>query len=154
LRLCVVVQAVDISDSRLPNVEGAGFPGPFGAHHFDCGTTGPEGAAGAGAGAAGAAGCGLPCKLLSSPPGASGGGAPGAGALGPSGFSCSTEAGLRFMPARIDSTRLVTKNSPAKIAVVRVSTLPAPRLVMNPPVEPIPSPPPSERCSSTTPIKA
>src|SRR5215471_7738950 len=58
------------------------------------------------------------------------------------------------MPARIESTRLVAKNSAARMAVVRVSTFAVPRLVRKPPPEPMPRPPPSERCSSTTPIMA
>src|SRR5512135_3798707 len=54
----------------------------------------------------------------------------------------------------IDSSKLVTKNSAASVQVVVVSTLPVPRLVMNPPPPPMPRPPPSDFCSSTTPIKA
>src|SRR4029450_13180526 len=87
------------------------------------------------------------------PPPPSGGGVPGAvGALGLP--PCRIEVGLRLVPARIDSVRLVRKNSPARIAVARVRTLAVPRLVMKPPVEPMPRPPPSERCKSTTPIMA
>ncbi len=117
--------------------------------YFDCGTCGPAGAAGA----AGAAGGEPPCNWLSKPPPLpppSGVGAPGAvGALWP---PSRIEVGLRFIPAKIDSRRLVTKNRPARIAVARVRTLAVPRLVMKPPDEPMPSPPPSERCNSTTPI--
>src|SRR4029453_14636825 len=87
------------------------------------------------------------------PPPPSGVGVPGAvGALWLP--PCRIEVGLRFVPARIDSARLVKKNSPARIAVARVRTLAVPRLVMKPPVEPMPRPPPSERCKSTTPIMA
>ena len=64
------------------------------------------------------------------------------------------EVGARPHPARIDRMRLVRKNRPARIAVVRVSTFAVPRLVMKPPLEPMPSPPPSERCNSTAPIMA
>src|SRR5674476_1420812 len=65
-------------------------------------------------------------------------------------------AGLNRKPTRIDRMRLVTKNRPARTAVARVSKLAVPRLLMNPPppLPPMPSPPPSDFCSSTTPIKA
>ena len=43
------------------------------------------------------------------------------------------ERGLRSKPARIDRNRLVAKNSPARIAVARVSTLAVPRLDRKPP---------------------
>ena len=42
-----------------------------------------------------------------------------------------TGLGLRSIPARIDSTKLVQKNAAARIAVVRVSTLEVPRLDRN-----------------------
>jgi hypothetical protein len=54
----------------------------------------------------------------------------------------------------MDSVRLVAKKTAARMAVVRVSMLEVPRLDRNPPEEPIPSPPPSDFCSNTTPIIA
>src|SRR4051794_12158637 len=51
----------------------------------------------------------------------------------------------------------MAKNAVPRIAVVRVSRLVVPRPLMNPPMPcdvPIPSPPPSERWISTTPISA
>src|SRR6266536_616563 len=161
-------------DSPSPICSKAGGPEPRPSEYpryFDCGTCGPAGAGAGAAGAGGAAGCpcwpdgcpcwpdGCPCwRSVSStprPPPPSGCGAPaGPGwvvGLVPSRIEC----GLRSQPARIDSTRLVAKNTAASVAVVRVNTLALPRLVMNPPpVLPMPSPPPSERCSRTTPVMA
>src|SRR5579862_404795 len=62
------------------------------------------------------------------------------------------ELGLRSKPAIHDSNRLVTKKPAARNAVVRVSTLAVPRPVMKPEVE-LTSPPPSDFCNSTTPIR-
>ena len=56
-------------------------------------------------------------------------------------------------PASQDSAKLVTKNPTASNAVVRVRTFAVPRPVMKPLVE-LTSPPPSDFCSSTTPIMA
>src|ERR1700724_2926091 len=62
------------------------------------------------------------------------------------------ELGLRSKPAIQDNNRLVTKKPAARNAVVRVKTLAVPRPVMKPEVE-LTSPPPSDFCSSTTPIR-
>lgn len=64
------------------------------------------------------------------------------------------ERGFLSQLASTESRRLVEKNTAARIAVVRVSTLEVPLLERNPPVEPIPSPPPSDFCNRTTPIRA
>ncbi len=117
---------------------------PYGRPYCDRGTCGPDGGAG----------CwpAPPCSWSSTPPPwPSGAGAPGlpcwAGAW-------MIELGLRSWLARIDRIRLVAKNPAARMAVARVSTLAEPRLVMKPPVDPMPSPPPSDFCSSTAPIRA
>jgi hypothetical protein len=62
------------------------------------------------------------------------------------------DAGCRPRPASHDNARLVMKNPTANKAVVRVRTLAVPRPVMKPLVE-LTRPPPSDFCSSTTPIK-
>src|SRR5262249_35109664 len=93
------------SHSRTHNAEGPVSPALHSYLHFDCGTSGPAGAAGV---AGGAGGC-PPCSWLSRPPLPlpSGAGAPGAvGALWP---PCRIDVGFLFMPAKIDSIRLVTK---------------------------------------------
>jgi hypothetical protein len=64
------------------------------------------------------------------------------------------EAGLRSIPASTESTKLVAKKSPAKIAVARVRTFAVPRLDMKPAPLPRPSPPPSDRCRRTRPTMA
>src|SRR5262249_32026946 len=61
---------------------------------------------------------------------------------------------VRLRLAIHDSSRLVAKNPIARNAVVRVNRFAVPRLDMNPLGDPTPSPPPSERCSRTTPISA
>ena len=62
------------------------------------------------------------------------------------------EAGWRPRPASHDSAKLVMKKPTASNAVVRVRTLAVPRPVIKPLVE-LTRPPPSDFCSSTTPIK-
>src|ERR1700729_2175093 len=121
--------------------------------YCDCGTCGPLGA-GAGAGA------GFPhpppFNRSSTPPppliGGAVGGAPGVSWSGAPPVWM-IEVGLRSRPAIHDSNRLVTKKPAARNAVVRVSTLAVPRPVMKPLVE-LTSPPPSDFCNSTTPIRA
>jgi hypothetical protein len=93
--------------------------------HCDCGTCGPEGAGGA---------CSFWRRVSRSPP------------LCPGGAR-----GLRSKPASSDKSKLVAKNTPAKTAVVRVRTFDVPRLERNPPLDPMPRPPPSDFCSNTTP---
>src|SRR5579862_6030028 len=134
----------------------------------DCGTCGPPGASGA----AGLRGAGLegadplpdgavlppePPSWLSKPllpelSGATGGGLPGAGVswVGEP-LPGMSVVGSRLWAASSDSSRLVAKNPAAKNAVVRVSTLAVLRPVINPLVE-LTKPPPSDFCSSTTPI--
>src|ERR1700728_4496915 len=63
------------------------------------------------------------------------------------------DVGLRSTPASHDSARLVRKKPAARNAVVRLKTLAVPRPVIKPLVE-LTNPPPSDFCSSTTPIKA
>ena len=64
----------------------------------------------------------------------------------------SSWAGLRERTVRM---RLVVKNMAARMMVARVSALPAPRADMKLPAPPpMPSAPPSERCKSTTPVRA
>ncbi len=118
--------------------------------YCDRGTCGSVGAAGA-AGAAGGADCSCCRKRSSTPPPVPLGGSGCCCCAGELEFSM-MERGLRSIPAMIESRRLVAKKPAARIAVARVSTLAVPRLVMKPPVEPMPSPPPSDFCSSTTPI--
>jgi hypothetical protein len=121
---------------------GAGCP-PAGA--------GEAGAAGTGIedGFAGA-GCGVGCA------GAGNVGAPGSVVIGPSvpGVSGPDE---RVAFATSASAIDVVMKIVAKITVVRVSALAAPRPVINPPAPPPvprPRPPPSERCRRMTPIIA
>ena len=55
-----------------------------------------------------------------------------------------------------DVELFLKRNKAARIAVTRVRKLAVPRTLMNepaPPEEPMPSPPPSDRCSNTTPIR-
>src|ERR1700722_267839 len=121
--------------------------------YCDCGTCGPLGA-GAGAGAAFP-----PAPFLrrsrTPPPapltGGAAGGAPGVSWLAGAPVRM-IEVGLRSKPAIQDNNRLVTKKPAARNAVVRVKTLAVPRPVMKPEVE-LTSPPPSDFCSSTTPIR-
>src|ERR1700733_11821604 len=63
------------------------------------------------------------------------------------------DVGLRSTPASHDSARLGRKKPAARNAVVRLKTLAVPRPVIKPLVE-LTNPPPSDFCSSTTPIKA
>ena len=79
-------------------------------------------------------------------------GSGGAGSLGGSAVEGS-EMDLRPWPASNESTRLVMKKPVARTAVARVSAFAVPRLLRNPLVE-LTKPPPSDFCSSTTPIKA
>src|SRR3569623_110473 len=61
----------------------------------------------------------------------------------------------RSSSRRMVSPMAVAKNSAARIAVVRVNRLAEPRTVIRPPaLPPMPSPPPSERCSRMTAISA
>src|SRR6202795_1632423 len=117
--------------------------------YCDCGTSGPLGAG---------AGAGLPGprfnRSRTPPPPLMGGAAGGA-----AGVSCPgappvwmIEVGLRSKPAIPDSNRLGTKKPAARNAVVRVSTFAVPRPVIKPLVE-LTSPPPSDFCNSTTPIR-
>src|ERR1700682_4881857 len=121
--------------------------------YCDCGTCGPLGA-GAGAGAGLPPGPFLSRSRTPPPPPLNGGATGGAPVV-----SCLAgtpvrmiEVGLRSKPAIQDNNRLVTKKPAARNAVVRVSTLAVPRPVMKPLVE-LTSPPPSDFCSSTTPIR-
>lgn len=145
-------------------------------HHCyrDCGTCGPLGAgagldgAGAGLDGAGAADDGPgaagppaggvlpPPSVPSKPPlpefnGATGGGAPGAWRAGA--LPGISDTGAPLCAAKSDRIRLVRKNPAARSAVVRVSTFAVPRPVMKPLVV-LTSPPPSDFCSKTTPIRA
>src|SRR5215471_16188151 len=119
--------------------EGAGRPAPD-VCHCERGTCGP-------------AGCSCCRNVSSTPPPPCPGAPAGACWVGPPVFWM-IDRGLRSAPASIESTRLVAKKVAASTAVVRVSTLAVPRLDRNPPVEPMPSPPPSDFCNSTTPIMA
>ena len=78
----------------------------------------------------------------------------GAGAVGAGCTRSTTLVGAVCWLNRYDSPRLVTKNSVARIAVVRVSALAVPRADMKPDPPPMPRPPPSDRWMRTTPIKA
>src|SRR5580698_4055768 len=118
--------------------------------YCDCGTCGPLGA---GDGAVLPPGPFLSSSRTPPPPlmGGAAGGAPGVSWAGAPPVWM-IELGLRSKPAIQDSNRLVTKKPAARKAVVRVSTLAVPRPVMKPEVE-LTSPPPSDFCSSTTPIR-
>src|SRR5580704_3720174 len=118
--------------------------------YCDCGTCGPLGA---GAGAVLPPGPFLSRSRTPPPPlmGGAAGGAPGVSWAGAPPVRM-IETGLRSKPAIHDSNRLVTKKPAARNAVVRVSTLAVPRPVMKPEVE-LTSPPPSDFCSNTTPIR-
>src|ERR1700692_2477836 len=120
--------------------------------YCDCGTCGPLGA-GAGVGAALPPGPLLSMSRTPPPPlmGGATGGAPGVSWAGAPPVRM-IEVGLRSKPAIQDSNRLVTKKPAARNAVVRVKTFAVPRPVMKPEVE-LTSPPPSDFCSSTTPIR-
>src|SRR5580700_3032309 len=123
------------------------------AAYCDCGACGPLGA-GAGAGAALPPGPFLRRSRTPPPPplmGGAVGGAPGVSWAGAPPVWM-IEVGLRSKPAIQDNNRLVTKKPAARNAVVRVSTLAVPRPVMKPEVE-LTSPPPSDFCNSTTPIR-
>src|SRR5580692_711464 len=120
--------------------------------YCDCGTCGPLGA--------GAGAVFPPTPFLSrsrTPPpppplnGGATGGAPGDSWVGVPPVRM-IEAGLRSKPAIHDNNRLVTKKPAARNAVVRVKTFAVPRPVMKPEVE-LTSPPPSDFCNSTTPIR-
>src|SRR5580704_4404699 len=123
------------------------------AAYCDCGTCGPLGA-GDGAGAAFPP---APFLRRSRPPpppplnGGATGGAPGVSWLAGAPVRM-IEVGLRSKPAIQDNNRLVTKKPAARNAVVRVNTFAVPRPVMKPEVE-LTSPPPSDFCNSTTPIR-
>src|ERR1700688_3371695 len=119
--------------------------------YCDCGTCGPLGA---GAGAVLPLGPRLSRSRTPPPPPLKGGaigGAPGVSWAGAPPVRM-IEVGLRSKPAIQDSNRLVTKKPAARNAVVRVKTFAVPRPVMKPEVE-VTSPPPSDFCSSTTPIR-
>ena len=60
------------------------------------------------------------------------------------------EVGLRCSRQATTETGWSRRTAPARTAVVRVSTLAVPRLDMKPAPPPMPSPPPSDFCSSTT----
>src|SRR5581483_7193297 len=111
--------------------------------YCDRGTCGPAG----GCGAAGTGAGGVPLAG----PGTAG---PEAGGRPPT--LSRIDRGLRSMLARIDSSRLVAKNSAARIAVARLSTLAVPRLDMKLPAPPppMPRPPPSDFCNRTRPTMA
>ena len=144
-----LVRYLDVSSQfairphRSPKRRGR-LPGPRHPIYCDRGTCGPEGAAG---------GCSCWRSVSSTPPPPCPSGAPGVCCAGVPVFWM-IDRGLRSRPARIESTKLVAKNVAARMAVVRVSTFDVPRLDKNPPVEPIPSPPPSDFCNRTTPIMA
>ena len=124
--------------------------------HFDCGTCGPLGAGADGAGADGAFAGGLlppswfnrPLPLVLNGAVGSGGAGPWAGAP----LEVGSEMDSRPWPASNERTRLVAKKPAASIAVARVSAFAVPRPVINPLVE-LTSPPPSDFCNSTTPIR-
>jgi hypothetical protein len=152
LHRCVNV----ISQSAIPSlhgyqVKGAGRPAPVALRHSERGTCGP--------GAEGGGCCSFLRNVSRMPPPCPGG---GAGANGAPGVSCAggdcdpgiMEWGFLSQPARMDSNRLVPKKVAANTAVARVSTLEVPRLERKPPVDPMPSPPPSDFCNNTTPIMA
>src|ERR1700680_3635011 len=120
--------------------------------YCDCGTCGPLGA---GAVAVCAA---VPLSSSSRTPppppplnGGATGGAPGVSWAGVPPVRM-IEVGLRSKPAIHDNNRLVTKKPAARNAVVRVKTLAVPRPVIKPLGERT-SPPPSDFCNSTTPIR-
>src|SRR5580700_449559 len=120
--------------------------------YCDCGTCGPLGA---GAGAVFPAGPRFNRSRTPPPPppliGGVTGGAPGVSWLAGAPVRM-IEVGLRSKPAIHDSNRLVTKKPAARNAVVRVKTFAVPRPVIKPEVE-LTSPPPSDFCNSTTPIR-
>src|SRR5580692_11799441 len=122
--------------------------------YCDCGTCGPLGA-GAGAGAVFPPTPFLSRSRTPPPPpplnGGATGGAPGVSWAGAPPLRM-IDAGLRSNPAIHDNNRLVTKKPAARNAVVRVKTFAVPRPVMKPEVE-LTSPPPSDFCNSTTPIR-
>src|SRR5580692_2754201 len=120
--------------------------------YCDCGTCGPLGA-GADAGAVFPPGPRFNRSRTPPPPlmGGAVGGAPGVSWVGAPPVWM-IDVGLRSKPAIQDNNRLVTKKPAARNAVVRVSTLAVPRPDMKPLVE-LTSPPPSDFCNSTTPIR-
>ena len=86
-----------------------------------------------------------------------------AGPGGTAGCDCAGGAGVSMMdrvvfalPARMASARLVAMKHVARTAVARVMLLAAPRADMRPPMvpPPIPSAPPSLRCSKTKPTSS
>src|ERR1700722_19118601 len=119
--------------------------------YCDCGTCGPLGA---GAGAVFPPAPFLSRSRTPPPPplnGGATGGAPGGSWAGAPPVWM-IEVGLRSKPAIQDNNRLVTKKPAARNAVVRVKTFAVPRPVLKPEVE-LTSPPPSDFCNSTTPIR-
>src|SRR3984957_15158005 len=120
--------------------------------YCDCGTCGPLGV-GAGAGAVFPGGPRFNRSRTPPPPlsGGATGGAPGVSWAGAPPVWM-IEVGSRSQPAIQDSNRVVTKKPAARNAVVRVKTFAVPRPVMKPEVE-LTSPPPSDFCNSTTPIR-
>src|SRR5262245_28498551 len=120
--------------------------------HFDCGTRGPS----SGLGLSGA-----PLGRFRSIGGSWGesaglpGGLPCCGFAAPGAGASRIEPGGSTRAPTSDRRRLVAKNAAASPAVTRVRKLAAPRPVMKPPPPPpMPRAPPSERCSSTAPIRA
>ena len=81
----------------------------------------------------------------------------GVGAVWPAGAGPSRriECGARLQPEMIDIRSAVAKNNAPRMAVARDSAFAWPRPVMKLPVPPpVPSAPPSERCKSTTAMRA